>query len=182
MPPLLKNLLGNGSKDKVHAEELRAVLRELQQERHHCEALIHSVHASADRLQYLGEPIAKAGTDVDAVATRLGDLEQRFTAMVELSRQFDALDERADALAKNQTQAETQIATAVDDAQKIRTLLAETGLKIDQVLGLKDQVEAFLEVDRLFQQLRGDAETLRGQVDGTSEQLARLREQHDRLL
>src|SRR2546425_3122469 len=119
MTPLLKNLLGNNSKDQEHTAELRALLDDLQQERRHCEALIHSVHASADRLQFLGEPIAKAGSDVDAVAARLAELEQRLTAMASLSLQFETLDERATNLAQGQQQAETQIAEAVEDATRI---------------------------------------------------------------
>src|SRR2546426_42521 len=102
MPPLLKNLLGNGAKDREFAEEMQAVLHEMQQERRRCEALIQEVHTSTDRLEQLGAPIAKAGTEVDAVAARLGDLEQRFAAVTQLATQLQSLDERAAGLVQNQ--------------------------------------------------------------------------------
>jgi hypothetical protein len=52
MAPLLKNLLGNGSKDRELAEEMRAILNEMQEERSRCEA--DRPRASADHLQQLG--------------------------------------------------------------------------------------------------------------------------------
>src|SRR5262245_5838461 len=181
MAPLLKNLLGHNSKDQDHAAELRVVLHDLQEERRHCEALIHSVHASADRRQYLNEPIAKAGSDVDAVAARLTELEQRMAAMATLVRQFDALEERANGLVDDQKQAETHVAAVVEDATKIRALFEGTEQKIDQALQLKERLEAFLEIDKPFQALRAEADAVRGQVDATNEQFSRLRDQHDRL-
>jgi len=182
MTPLLKSLLGNGSKDRELAEEMRSVLHEMQQERGRYEALIESVRASADRLQHLGEPIAKVGSDVDAVAARLGDMEQRFAAMVQLSTLFQTLDERAEGLEQNQQRAETEIATTLEDVQRVRSGFEELTHKVDIAVGLKDQLGAFLEVDKPFQQLRGEAAALRRQVDGTNEHLVRLRDQHDRLL
>jgi chromosome segregation ATPase len=182
MTPLLKSLLGNGSKDRELAEEMRAILHEMQQERGRHEALIQSVRDSADRLQQLGEPIAKAGSDVDAVVARLGDLELRFAAMEQLATQFQTLDERAAGLAQDQQLAESRIAETLQDSQRVRSVMENLGLRVDLALDLKDQLAAFLEVEKPFQQLRGEADTLRGQVDGTGEHLVRLRDQHDRLL
>jgi chromosome segregation ATPase len=181
MTPLLKNLLGNGSKDREHADEMRTLLHEMQQERSRYEALIERVRASAERLQDLGGPIAKAGSDIDAVAARLGELEQRFAAIAQLSAQYQTLDERAEGLEQGRQRAEAEIADTLEDVQRIRSGFEEVRNKVDAALGLKDQLEAFLEIDKPFQVLHGEAEALRGQVDGTSEHLARLREQQDRL-
>jgi len=182
MTSLLKNLLGNGQKDRELTEEMRAILQEMQEERGRCEALIESTRASSDRLQELGEPIAKAGSDVDAVLARLGELEQRFAAMVELTTRLQALDERAEGMAQSQERSAAEIARAVEDADRIRAVFEELSQKVDVALDLKNRLEAFLEVEKPFQQLRGDAETVRGHVDGTGERMARLREQHDRLI
>jgi len=81
MPPMLKNLLGNNPKDRETAEEMRAVLHEMQQERGRYEALIQSARASADKLQQLGEPIVKASGEVEAMTARLQELERRFASM-----------------------------------------------------------------------------------------------------
>ncbi len=182
MTPLLKNLLGNSSKDRELAEEMRAVLNEMQQERDRYQKLIESARDSVDRLQQLGEPIAKAGSDVDEVAARLGELKQRFEAMVQLSTLLQTLDERAESLAQNQERAETEIVSSLDEAKQIHSVFEELSQKVDIALALKDRLAAFLEVEKPFQELRGDAEALRGQVDGTGEHVARLREQHDRLM
>ena len=62
---LLKNLLGSNTKDEQFAEEMRGVLQEMQKERARCENLTEGVRTASDRLQELGEPIAKVGGDVE---------------------------------------------------------------------------------------------------------------------
>ncbi len=182
MTPLLKGLLGNGSKDRELADEMRALLQEMQEERGRFEALLQTVHASAERLQRLGEPIAKVGSDADAVAARLGELERRFEAMLHLAQRFETLDERADALAQGQRHAESHIARVSEEVQGIRAVFDELSQKVDVARDLKDRIESFMNVEKPFQQLRESAEAVRGHVDGTAEQLARLREQHGRLM
>ena len=56
MSSLLKNLLGSNTSDRQFAEEMRAVLEDMKKERARCEKLIESTHTSADRLQQLGDP------------------------------------------------------------------------------------------------------------------------------
>ena len=129
MTPLLKSLLGNGSKDRELAEELRAVLEAMQRERSRCETIIQDVQASANRLQELGEPIAKAGSDVDAVAGRLEALEPRFTTITQLSAQVQALDERSAGLSEGQQRSESQLAQALDEAQRIRAVFEDLSKK-----------------------------------------------------
>src|SRR5882762_2216648 len=121
MTPLLKNLLGNGSKDREAVEAMRAILNDMQQERTRFETLLETVRASTDRLLQLDAPVAKVSSDVDAVAARLGDVEQRFSAVVQLSNQFQTLDERAEGLAQHHQRAETEIAEALEDVQRIRS-------------------------------------------------------------
>ena len=178
----LKNLLGNSSKDNELAEEMRTVLQQMQQERSRNEALLQRIQAATERLAELGDPLVKATGEVDAVASRLNGLDQRFTVLSELATQFQALEARAHEFAQRQQQAEAQVASSIDDAQKIRSAFDEIGGKIDQALDLKDRLGAFLDVEKPFQQIKGDAESLRGQVEATTEQLVRLREQHDRLI
>jgi len=182
MTPLLKSLLGNGSKDRELTEEMRAVLTEMQEERDRYEALLRKVQASAEKLQQVGEPLAKVGADVDAMYSRFAELEQRAATIAQLSNQFQNLDERAAQLTEGHQKAQGDVATTLDEAQRLRTLFEDISGKIDAALALKDRLEAFVEVDKPFQELSDEARTLRGQVDGTGEQLARLREQHDRLL
>jgi chromosome segregation ATPase len=182
MAPLLKNLLGSSSKDREQIAELRSLLHELQQERARGEALIASARESSERLQTLGAPIAQAGTDVDAVNTRIAELEQRFGAMVQLVPKFESMHERLGGLVEGQHRAEAQVVQALEEAKLICASFDEIGAKVQQAVSLQDRLEKFLEIEKPFQQVRDEVGALRGQVEGTGDHLARLREQHDRLL
>lgn len=182
MAPSLKSLLGGGSKDRELTEEMRAMLNEMQQERVRYEALLASVRSSSEHLQTLGEPIAQAESGVEAVGTRLAELEQRFSAMVQLVPKFEAMHERVEDLVQGQHRAEAQVIQALEDAKGIRESFADIGARIEQALSLRDRLESFLEVEKPFQQVRDDVGSLRGQVENTGDQLTKMREQHDRLL
>ncbi len=182
MSSLLKNLLGNGSKDQETVEAMRTILREMEQERGRHEQVVERVQAAIERLEQLGEPIAKAGNDVDAMTSSLSELKQRLAALAQLADQYQAVAERAEVLAQDQGRSEARIAEVVGNAQQITATYEQIGGKLDLALDLKDRIEAFLEVDRPFQLLRGDADGIRTQIESTGEQMARLREQHDRLL
>jgi chromosome segregation ATPase len=180
MKPLLKNLMGNSSKEQLEA--MRAILQEFQQERERYEALIEGAKAGADRLRKLGEPLAKTESDVDTLVSRLTQMEERFQGLVKLSDLFQNLDERAEGLAKSTAWAESRVASALEGSQKIEASMSELVSKVDLAAELKERLTGFLEVEKPFQLLRGDAESLRGQLEGAVERMARLREQHDRLL
>jgi len=179
---LLKNLLGSNTKDEQFAEEMRGVLQQMQQERTRCENLTEGVRTAGDRLQELSEPITKVGQDVDGMLERLGELESRFQAMVQLTNRLQELDERAETLTSSHTKASEEIQKAAGDAEQIRTIFEELKEKVDLATDLKDRLETFLEVEKPFALLRGEADNVRSHVEGTGERMNRLREQHDRLL
>ena len=166
MAPLLKNLLGNGSKDRELAEDLRAILAEMQEERRRCEAAIERTRSSADQLQQLEEPITKAHQETDAVSSRLGELERRITAFSSLIPQLE----------------EAQVTATLEDLQRIRAGFEDFNQRVEQAMTLKDRIDGFMETEKPIEQLRAAADTLRGQVEASGEQTARLREQHERLL
>ena len=161
MAPLLKSLLGNGSKDRELAEEMRAVLQEMRQERERFQALVDSSSGAAERLAELNDPIVKAGSDVNAVTARLVGMEQRLETLTQLAAQIETLDERSGSMAASQREAEGRLSGVVEDSQKIRTVFEELAQKVDLGLGLKDRLEAFLEIEKPFQLLRGEAEAVR---------------------
>src|SRR6185503_1509060 len=179
-----KNLMGNNNarEQEQQLEAMRAVLADIQRERERYEALVEGAKAGADRLKKLGEPLAKTETDVDALATRMAQMEERFQGMVKLSSLFQNLDERAEGLAKSTQWAESRLATALEGSQKIESSMADLVSKVDMAAELRERLTNFLEVEKPFQLLRRDAETLHGQLEGATERKARLREQHDRLL
>jgi len=177
-----KGLMGNNAREQEQLEAMRAVLADIQRERERYEALVEGAKAGADRLKKLGEPLAKTETDVDSLATRMAQMEERFQGMVKLSSLFQNLDERAEGLTKSTQWAESRLATALEGSQKIEASMADLVAKVDLASELRERLSNFLEVEKPFQLLRRDAETLHGQLEGATERMARLREQHDRLL
>ena len=182
MTPLLKNLLGNGARDRELAEEMRTVLDEIRQERTRYEKLVESSSTASERLEQLSEPIENATSNMSVVAARLAEIEQRLEAMNKLAGLYQELEGRAESLTHNQKSAESRIAEAIEGSQKISAMLEEVGGRAERVLTLKDQLDSFLETDQPLQVLRNDANALRAQLEGAGENVARLREQHDRLL
>src|ERR1041385_3271979 len=177
-----KGLMGNNAREQEQLEAMRAVLADIQRERERYEALVEGAKAGADRLKKLGEPLAKTETDVESLATRMAQMEERFQGMVKLSSLFQNLDERAEGLTKSTQWAESRLATALEGSQKIEASMADLVAKVDLASELRERLSNFLEVEKPFQLLRRDAETLNGQLEGATERIARLREQHDRLL
>jgi DNA repair exonuclease SbcCD ATPase subunit len=182
MTALFKNLLGNGSKNQALSEEMRAVLDEMRQERGRLESLLERARTASEELQRLGAPIAQANAEVNAVSQRLGEIEERFQAMVKLTSHFQGLDDRAEALAQGQHQAETRLQHARESAEAACASVEELGKKIEKVVDLQERLDAFLETEKPFQQVLGEFESVRSLVDGTGEHVARLREQHERLM
>jgi len=179
---MLKNLLGNSSRDKELAEEVRAVLQEMREERERFELLLTGSQDAAESLTRLSEPVARVAGDVEAIATKLGSLQQRVDSVSALAEQIQALDELSQGLIERQTRAEEQIASAVEDSHRIRTVFEELAQKTDLAESLRGRLEAFLEVEKPFKMLQGDADGVRTQIEGATEQLGRVREQHDRLM
>ena len=182
MAPLLRNLLGNATKDRELTDGLRAVLQEMQDERARYEALLENVRASAVHLQTLGDPIAKVESSVEGASGRIEELEQRLAAMVQLVPKLETMDERVASLTEGQKRASAQVVEALEQAQGLRTNFEEMGAKIERAEALRDRLENFLEVEKPFQQVRDDVGVLRGQLESTNEQLSKFRQQHDRLL
>ncbi len=182
MKPLLKNFLGNGSKDQEMLEAMRVVLADIQREREKFEALVEGSKAGAERLKQLGEPLAQTAAEVEGMQARMAQMDERFAGLVKMSDLFQNLDERADGLTKSTQWAESRLASALEGSQKIETSMADLVSKVDLAADLKERLTGFLEVEKPFQLLRGDAENLRGQLEGAVERMARMRDQHDRLL
>ncbi len=182
MKPLLKNLMGNGSRDQETLESVRTALAEIQKERERYEALVEGAKAGADRLKSLGEPLAQTETELQGMQARLAQMEERFAGLVKLSELFHNLDERAEGLSKSTQWAESRLSTALEGSQKLEATIGDLVSKVDVATELKDRLNNFLEVEKPFQLLRRDAETLYGQLEGAGERMNRLREQHDRLL
>jgi chromosome segregation ATPase len=177
-----KNLMGNGAKEQEQLEAMRAVLADIQRERERYETLVEGSKAGAERLKQLGEPLAKTESEMHTLEGRMAQMQERFQAMVKLADLFNNLDERAEGLTKSTQWAESRLSTALEGSQKIESTMADLVSKVDLAADLKERLTGFLEVEKPFQLLRGEAESLHGQLEGAAERVARLRDQHDRLL
>jgi chromosome segregation ATPase len=179
---MLKNLLGNNSNNQELAEEMRVILKEMQDERARYQELVETAQHSNDKLKKIHEPISKATKEVDAVSGRLTEIEKRLDGLTNLANVFQNLEERATRLNQSQEAADARLHQTTEDSQRVRTVMEDLATKVDVAVNLKEQLHGFLEVEKPFHQLRGEADTLRNQVENTGDHLARLREQHDRLL
>ena len=119
---------------------------------------------------------------VEDASARLADVQQRLDALTGLADRVDAVDSRSQEMADSQKQAEEQLSTVVQDAERIREVFEDLAQKTEMAEGLRGRLEAFLEIEKPFTLLRGEAEGIRAQIEGTSDQLGRMREQHERLM
>jgi chromosome segregation ATPase len=178
---MFRNLLGSGSKAQELAE-MQSILLQMEQAIGRYESLTKQAEQSGDRLRQLGEPVNKVSGSVDALVARLAEIEKRFEGMVQLSKLFEGMDDRASSLAQKQQKAETQIASSLENAERVRSIFEELSQKVDVATDLKDRLGSFLEVEKPFQELRDLADSLRTQVEGSGDQVTRVREQQDRCL
>src|SRR5262245_23995212 len=181
MSSLFKSLTGKSAKDKELTDEMRAILRDMQQERARYEMLIDRGRATVERLGQLSEPIAKVSNEAQAVEEHLSDLTQRLESIAPVAEQIQTLAERAEDLGRGFERASTDINTALEETKSIRAVSENISSKIEAALTLESRLDSFLEIDKPFSVLRGDADSLRGQLEGASDHLGRLREQFDRL-
>ena len=173
MSPLLKKMLGNDSKDQKLTEDMRAVLAEMQQERARFEKLLQASEGSAERLHQIADPIARTDAHIKSLSVHVEELETRFAQLAQGSVKFTFLGERADQLQQQHQAAEAQVANAIASAERVRAMFDEISGKVDAALELKDRLGSFLDIEKPFQQLRDEAQSVREQVEGASDLLTR---------
>ena len=182
MASLFKNLLGNATNEKELGDEMRTLLEEMRKERDRYAGLVDAGGVAAQRLESIQTPLAKAGEAADTVLQRLAEIEQRLEGVTQLSSMYENLDARAEEMTRKHEAAAAQLTRLAEDSQNTLTIMESLAQKAAQAEALKAQIDIFMETDKPIQALRNEADTLRTQVEGSGEQMARLREQHDRLL
>ena len=160
MSPLLKNLLGNGSKDRELAEEMRAVLEEMRRERARFENLIENSQSASDRLSELSDPLARAESVVETMTARIGEMQERLENVAQIAERVEEIDQRSQGIAQRHEESAAHISTVFQDSQRIREVFEELSEKTDLAVSLKDRLETFLEIEKPFAILKGDADAL----------------------
>ncbi len=183
MAQILKNLLGsNGARERELSDDVRAVLTEMRSECERFEQLLARSESVAERVGALTEPIAQATTGAEAALARLGETERRLEAVESIASSVDDLEAKAQDVVAGQAAAALQLAEVNANSARVREVFEELGAKMDVADGLRDRLEAFLEVEKPFKLLEGEAASIRSQIEATSDQLGRIREQHERLM
>jgi chromosome segregation ATPase len=153
----------------------------MQEERVRYEKLVESSRDSIDQLKQLKTPIETAASGVEATTARLDGIEQRLVSAEKLPWLFETLEERAEELKQTQEETSSKVSSSLEEAQQIHSNLESFAKKVDGAADLKMELEKFLEIDMPFRRLQEEAKSVRGQVEGTGEQIARLHEQQERL-
>jgi chromosome segregation ATPase len=88
-------------------------------------------------------------------------------------------EEQAERVIKTQTATETRLAHAGEDVERLQGQMGSLSDKVETALLLREQVESFLSLQGPLAALSTDADTLRAQLGELSENVARMRTQHD---
>jgi chromosome segregation ATPase len=142
------------------------------------EALIARAEVAAQQLRAL-EPVMERSAELDTLRERCEAAEQRLAGLENLAAQLASSEEQAERVAKTQARTETQLAHATEDVDRLRTQLGGLGDRMDTALLLREQLESFLSLESPMAALRNEADSLRTQLAELTENVARMRGQHD---
>jgi DNA repair protein SbcC/Rad50 len=142
------------------------------------EALVARAEAAANDLRSLA-PLLERTSELDGLRERCADVEQQVAGLERLGSQLAMAEEQVERVIKTQTATETRIAHAGEDVERLQGQMGGLSDKVETALLLRDQVESFLSLQGPLAALRTDADTLRTQLTELSENVARMRTQHD---
>src|SRR5713226_1805059 len=154
--------------------ELRSILAQMQRERVAFEALTNAAREAAQNVTQLTQPIADAQKTVS-------ELQGRVKALERLVPVLATLDEQTEAVSKVQRRTETQLTHTSEDAKRLRGEIEELRGALEGALALKNDLAGFLQSAGGLKSLRGDADTLTGQVRDLSNTFDRARQRQDEL-
>jgi DNA repair protein SbcC/Rad50 len=142
------------------------------------EALVARAETAANDLRSLA-PILERASELDGLRERCADIERQMSGLERLGSQLAMAEEQAERVIKTQAATETRLAHAGEDVERLQSQMGALSDKVETALLLREQVESFLSLQGPLAELRTDAETLRGQLGELSENVARMRTQHD---
>src|SRR5262245_14245457 len=170
----LKHLLGHDVKLEELPAELRTVLGQLRQERAALDAASTRARESAQQLAQLTQPIAEAQRIVGEVQTKVKALERLVPVLA-------TLDEQTEAVSRSQRRTETHLDQMDKDTKSLRTEIQQLRGALDGALALRAEVNGLVEMSSGFEALRGDTESLGGQLRELHQGLDRARGRQDEL-
>jgi chromosome segregation ATPase len=142
------------------------------------EALVARAEGAANELRSLA-PILERVSELDGLRERCADIERQVAGLERLGSQLAIAEEQAERVIKTQTATETRLAHAGEDVERLQGQMGSLSDKVETALLLREQVESFLSLQGPLAALSTDADTLRTQLGELSENVARMRTQHD---
>ena len=142
------------------------------------EALVARAEGAANELRLLA-PILERVSELDGLRERCSDIERQVAGLERLGSQLAIAEEQAERVIKTQTATETRLAHAGEDVERLQGQMGSLSDKVETALLLREQVESFLSLQGPLAALSTDADTLRTQLGELSENVARMRTQHD---
>jgi chromosome segregation ATPase len=142
------------------------------------EALVARAEAAANDLRSLA-PILERTAEFDALRERCEEVERQVAGLERLSTQLSAAEEQVERVIKTQSATEARLGHASEGVDRLQTQMSGLSDKVETALLLREQVDSFLSLQGPLNTLRTDSETLRTQLSEQSENVARMRTQHD---
>ncbi len=131
------------------------------------EKLVARAETAVEQLRALS-PVLDRSAEMDALRERCETLEGQLAGLEQLAGRMAAAAEQVERVAETRT--------VIDG---IEERLGTMDDKVERAVGLKDQLETFLGQESPLGQLRSDAEALRTHLAELTENVSRMRAQHD---
>src|SRR5205809_972841 len=167
-------LFGHATTPAQLPAELRSILAQMQRERVAFEALTAGARDTTQQLTQLTQPIAEAQKVV-------AELQGRVKALERLVPVLATLDEQTEGVSRTQRRTETQVEHTAEEVKTLRTEIEQLRATFDAALALKGDLTSLLQSAGGLKSLRGDADTLTGQVRDLSNTFDRARQRQDEL-
>ena len=142
------------------------------------EALVARAEAAANDLRSLA-PILERAAEFDALRERCEEVERQVAGLERLGSQLSAAEEQVERVIKTQTATEARLGHASEGVDRLQSQMAGLSDKVETALLLREQVDSFLSRQGPLNTLRTDSDTLRTQLSEQTENVARMRTQHD---
>src|SRR3989475_2283556 len=167
-------LFGHATTPAQLPAELRSILAQMQRERVAFEGLTTGARDATQQLTQLTQPIAEAQKVV-------AELQGRVKALERLVAVQATLDEQTEGVSRTQRRTETQVEHTAEEVKTLRTEIEQLRATFDAALALKGDLTSLLQSAGGLKSLRGDADTLTGQVRDLSNTFDRARQRQDEL-
>jgi chromosome segregation ATPase len=142
------------------------------------EALVSRAETAANDLRSLA-PMLERAAEIGALRERCQELEHQVEGLLRLGGQMALTEEQAERVIKTQAATETRISHAGEHLERLQSQMGTLNDRVETALLLREQVESFLSLQGPLAELRGDADTLRTQLNEVAENVTRMRTQHD---